>query len=68
MADKDLGKSGFDLGSPIVRAAVEADDVAVFGEQGRETRGIPPVPATQQLLIERADLLIIVHRYPPCGP
>src|SRR5262249_52626187 len=46
---KDLAKVGRDLGLPIDRGAIEADDVDIFGVEGGR---VAPVPAVQLLPVE----------------
>ena len=40
MVQKDMGKWGLDLRTPIVSAAVESDRVAMLGEQAGEVAAL----------------------------
>lgn len=60
MVGKDFAELRFDLGPPVVLAAVKSDGITVLLEEGGIITCTAPVPTIQQLLIEVADRSLII--------
>ena len=61
MVGKNLTKMRCHLGSSIDLASIEADQVAILGKPSAKLVGNAPVPAVQDVLIERDDLTLVVR-------
>jgi hypothetical protein len=59
VAGEDLAQVGGDREPAAVVGAVEADDVRVVGEAGRDSRSAAPVPPVEERGVERPDLGVV---------
>jgi hypothetical protein len=59
VAGEDLAEVRGDGQPPTVVRAVEADDVRVVGEPGRDGRSAAPVPPVDERGVERPDLGVV---------
>jgi hypothetical protein len=55
VVSEDGANIGRYLPAPLHLAAIEADNVGIFGEEGGEVSGSAPVPRIEQLFVQAAD-------------